>query len=40
VTGATYASLSHEASLQSVLDKLGFRAADGSTASTDTSALK
>jgi hypothetical protein len=29
VSGATYTSLSYEASLQSALDTLGFRAADG-----------
>lgn len=40
VSGATYTSLSYEASLQSALDKLGFRAADGSTASTDVSQLQ
>ena len=32
VSGATYTSLSYEASLQSALDKLGFKAADGSVA--------
>jgi len=40
VSGATYTSLSYGASLQSALDKLGFKAADGSTASTDTSQLQ
>ncbi len=30
VSGATYTSASYEASLQSALDKLGFKAADGS----------
>jgi uncharacterized protein with FMN-binding domain len=40
VSGATYTSLSYEASLQSALDKLGFKAADGSTASTDVSQLQ
>jgi uncharacterized protein with FMN-binding domain len=40
VSGATYTSLSYEASLQSALDKLGFKAADGSTASTDSSQLQ
>jgi uncharacterized protein with FMN-binding domain len=30
VSGATYTSTSYEASLQSALDKLGFKAADGS----------
>jgi uncharacterized protein with FMN-binding domain len=30
VSGATYTSLSYEASLQSALDKVGFEAADGS----------
>ena len=40
VSGATYTSLSYEASLQSALDKLGFKSADGSTASTDTSQLQ
>jgi uncharacterized protein with FMN-binding domain len=39
VSGATYTSLSYEASLQSALDKAGFKAADGSTASTDVSQL-
>ena len=32
VSGATYTSASYEASLQSALDKLGFKAADGSRA--------
>ena len=40
VSGATYTSLSYEASLQSALDRVGFKAADGSTASTDTSQLQ
>src|SRR3954466_15383681 len=40
VSGATYTSLSYEASLQSALDKLGYRAPDGSTASTDVSQLQ
>src|SRR3954452_13335230 len=40
VSGATYTSLSYEASLQSALDKLGFKAADASTASTDVSQLQ
>ena len=40
VSGATYTSLSYEASLQSALDKLGFKAADGSTASTNVSQLQ
>jgi uncharacterized protein with FMN-binding domain len=40
VSGATYTSLSYEGSLQSALDKLGFKAADGSTASTDMSQLQ
>jgi uncharacterized protein with FMN-binding domain len=40
VSGATYTSLSYEASLQSALDKLGFKAPDGSTASTDVSQLQ
>lgn len=40
VSGATYTSLSYEASLQSALDKLGYRAADGSAASTDVSQLQ
>jgi hypothetical protein len=30
----------YEGSLQSALDKLGFKASDGSTASTDTSELQ
>ena len=34
VSGATFTSVSYEASLQSALDKLGFKAADGSRAST------
>lgn len=40
VSGATYTSLSYEASLQSALDKLGFEAADGSKGSTDTQQLQ
>jgi uncharacterized protein with FMN-binding domain len=40
VSGATYTSLSYEASLQSALDKVGYKAADGSTASTDVSQLQ
>jgi uncharacterized protein with FMN-binding domain len=40
VSGATYTSLSYEASLQSALDKVGFKAPDGSTASTDVSQLQ
>jgi uncharacterized protein with FMN-binding domain len=40
VSGATYTSLSYEGSLQSALDKLGFKAADGSVASTDMSSLQ
>ena len=40
VSGATYTSASYEGSLQSALDKLGFKAADGSTASTDMSQLQ
>ena len=40
VSGATFTSASYEASLQSALDKLGFKAADGSTASTDVSQLQ
>lgn len=40
VSGATYTSLSYEASLQSALDKLGYKAADGSKASTDVSMLQ
>ena len=40
VSGATYTSLSYEGSLQSALDKVGFKAADGSTASTDMSQLQ
>jgi uncharacterized protein with FMN-binding domain len=34
VSGATFTSASYEASLQSALDKLGFKAADGSRGST------
>jgi uncharacterized protein with FMN-binding domain len=40
VSGATYTSLSYKASLQSALDKVGFKAPDGSTASTDVSQLQ
>jgi uncharacterized protein with FMN-binding domain len=40
VSGATYTSGSYEASLQSAFDKLGFKAPDGSTASTDVSQLQ
>ena len=40
VSGATYTSLSYEGSLQSALDKLGYKAADGSTAGTDMSQLQ
>jgi uncharacterized protein with FMN-binding domain len=40
VSGATYTSLSYEGSLQSALDKLHFKAADGSVASTDMSQLQ
>jgi len=40
VSGATYTSLSYEGSLQSALDKLGFKAADGSAAGTDMSKLQ
>jgi uncharacterized protein with FMN-binding domain len=40
VSGATYTSLSYEGSLQSALDKVGFKAADGSVASTDMSQLQ
>jgi uncharacterized protein with FMN-binding domain len=40
VSGATYTSLSYAASLQSALDKVGFKAADASTASTDLSQLQ
>ncbi len=40
VSGATYTSLSYEASLQSALDQLGFEAADGSKGSTDTAQLQ
>jgi uncharacterized protein with FMN-binding domain len=35
VSGATYTSASYEASLQSALDKLGFKAADGSRGSAE-----
>jgi uncharacterized protein with FMN-binding domain len=40
VSGATYTSLSYEASVQSALDKAGFKAPDGSKASTDVSQLQ
>ena len=40
VSGATYTSLTHEASPQSAPDNLGFKTAEGSTASTVTSALE
>ena len=40
VSGATYTSMSYEGSLQSALDKLAFKAADGSVASTDMSQLQ
>lgn len=40
VSGATYTSMSYEGSLQSALDKLGFKAADASVASTDMSQLQ
>ncbi len=40
VSGATYTSYSYEGSLQSALDKLGFKSADGSVASTDMSQLQ
>jgi uncharacterized protein with FMN-binding domain len=40
VSGATYTSLSYEASLQSALDKLGYKAPNGSTARTDASQLQ
>jgi uncharacterized protein with FMN-binding domain len=40
VSGATYTSLSYEGSLQSALDKLAFKAADASVASTDMSQLQ
>jgi uncharacterized protein with FMN-binding domain len=40
VSGATYTSLSYEASLQSALDKVGYKAPDGSVASTDVSQLQ
>jgi hypothetical protein len=35
VSGATIMSASYEASLQSALDKLGFKAADGSRGSSE-----
>jgi uncharacterized protein with FMN-binding domain len=40
VSGATYTSLSYKASLQSALDKLGYKAPDGSKASTDVTELQ
>jgi uncharacterized protein with FMN-binding domain len=40
VSGATYTSESYKASLQSALDKLGFKAPDGTKASTDVSQLQ
>jgi uncharacterized protein with FMN-binding domain len=40
VSGATYTSLSYKASLQSALDKMAYKAPDGSTASTDVSQLQ
>ena len=40
VSGATYTSLSYEASLQSALDKIGFKAPAGTVASTDVSQLQ
>jgi uncharacterized protein with FMN-binding domain len=40
VSGATYTSLSYEGSLQSALNKLSFKATDGSVASTDMSQLQ
>jgi uncharacterized protein with FMN-binding domain len=40
VSGATYTSASYEGSLQSALDKVGFKAANGSVASTDMSQLQ
>lgn len=40
VSGATWTSAAYEASLQSALDRAGFTAADGSTASEDLSNLQ
>ena len=40
VSGATYTSDAYEASLQSALDKAGYTAPDGSTASTDVSSIQ
>jgi uncharacterized protein with FMN-binding domain len=40
ISGATYTSLSYEASLQSALDKLGYKAPDGSRASTNAAKLQ
>jgi uncharacterized protein with FMN-binding domain len=40
VSGATYTSDSYAASLQSALDKVGFKAPDGTQASTDVSQLQ
>ena len=40
VSGATYTSLSYEASLQSALDTLGFKASDGTVAPIDVSQLQ
>jgi uncharacterized protein with FMN-binding domain len=39
VSGATYTSNAYLASLQSALDKAGYKAADGSKAGTDLSSL-
>ena len=40
VSGATYTSDAYEASLQSALDRAGYTAPDGSTASTDVSSIQ
>jgi uncharacterized protein with FMN-binding domain len=40
VSGATYTSLSYEASLQSALDKVSYKAPDGTAASTDVTQLQ
>jgi uncharacterized protein with FMN-binding domain len=40
VSGATYSSLSYEASLQSALDKVSYKAPDGTAASTDVTQLQ
>ena len=40
VSGATYTSLSYEASLQSALDKLGYKAPNDTRAGTDVSQLQ